>query len=740
MSITVFIPYGKSLYLTTPVSSTGTYARIRNPGDTGTGYGVFTVPANSTVAIGPFGEARQYLLTCENGEMTYVLGDGTAVPVLPEDNTVYFDGSGVFSTPAGGGGGSATDATITFSDITTNNSSTIKHGFLRKLDGNTSHYLNGDGQWTTPPITTSLAETDITFTDVTTNNATTSSHGYLPKLNNSSSQFLNGQGNWATPPATTTLAESAITFTDITTNNASTSNHGYLPKLTGSTTVFLNGNGAWTTPVVADGDYGDITVSSTGTVFTIDTPTSATVATDDKVIIKDTSASDATRYVTSQSIANLAVSNGTALGDADFSANGLMTRTASGTYTTRTITGTTSQITVVNGNGVSGNPTLSLPVLVEIGNSGTAEDGILVLRSGASGGVSLISNSSIDFADLVFQTSGVGGFIYSEGGVDVAVADGGTGVSSFTANAPIFGGGDTDQPLQSGTTGTEGQILTSSGSLAIPTWTTATFASTYSASTILYSNGANNVVGLATANNGVLRTNGSGVPSISTTLPNMAIGTPTSGTLTNCTGLPISTGVSGLGTGIATFLATPSSANLATAVTNETGSGSLVFATSPTLVTPTLGVASATSISFGDEAMSTYDEGTFTPALDFATTGNLSVSYTTQTGKYIRIGKLVYITIVIICTPTHTTASGQLRITGLPVAPNDSNSLPWTYKTSATSFNASDTSGHALLSNGLTYMRIQSAGSSTTVSDLTTANVTSGALSSFIITGTYRVA
>lgn len=51
------------------------------------------------------------------------------------------------------------------------------------------------------------------------------------------------------------------------------------------------------------------------------------------------------------------------------------------------------------------------------------------------------------------------------------------------------------------------------------------------------------------------------------------------------------------GTGVAAWLATPTSANLRTVVSDETGSGGgLVFATSPTLVTPVLGAATATSI------------------------------------------------------------------------------------------------------------------------------------------------
>ena len=59
--------------------------------------------------------------------------------------------------------------------------------------------------------------------------------------------------------------------------------------------------------------------------------------------------------------------------------------------------------------------------------------------------------------------------------------------------------------------------------------------------------------------------------------------------VTNTTITPAIGNVTGLATNMLTFLQTPTSANLAATVTDETGTGALVFATSPTFITPALG-------------------------------------------------------------------------------------------------------------------------------------------------------
>lgn len=92
---------------------------------------------------------------------------------------------------------------------------------------------------------------------------------------------------------------------------------------------------------------------------------------------------------------------------------------------------------------------------------------------------------------------------------------------------------------------------------------------------------------------------GSGVRATSPTLVTPLLGTPTSGTLTNCTGLPVSTGVSGMGTGVATALAT----NVGSAGAPVVNGGALGTPSSGTLTNctglPLAGVVDSTTEALG---------------------------------------------------------------------------------------------------------------------------------------------
>lgn len=209
------------------------------------------------------------------------------------------------------------------------------------------------------------------------------------------------------------------------------------------------------------------------------------------------------------------------------------------------------------------------------------------------------------------------------------VPNGGTGQVSFTSNLPLIGNG-TGALAQGSRSGSTTDFATASGALtsghcvsidgsgnfvdAGGACTTGGGGGTVSSGSAnqlgVYASSGTVISGLATANSGVLATSVSGVPSISTTLPSgltipaptltaPILGTIASGVGTGLTGVPISTGISGLGTGVATFLATPSSANLAGALTDETGSGAAVFAVSPSLTTPALGTPSAIVLTNG---------------------------------------------------------------------------------------------------------------------------------------------
>lgn len=106
----------------------------------------------------------------------------------------------------------------------------------------------------------------------------------------------------------------------------------------------------------------------------------------------------------------------------------------------------------------------------------------------------------------------------------LSVPRGGTGLASATAYAVLCGGTTSTGPFQSiASVGTTGQVLTSNGPGALPTFQNVAGTGTVNSGSInqlaWYAANGTAVSGLATANNGVLVTSAGGVPSISSTLP-----------------------------------------------------------------------------------------------------------------------------------------------------------------------------------------------------------------------------
>jgi hypothetical protein len=128
-------------------------------------------------------------------------------------------------------------------------------------------------------------------------------------------------------------------------------------------------------------------------------------------------------------------------------------------------------------------------------------------------------------------------------------------------------------------------------------------------------------------------------PLTSAVLVTPALGTIQSGNLAAGTGYTVSA-LAGAGAGVLTFLATPSSAHLAAAVTGETGSGGLVFATSAVLVTPALGTIQSGNLAAGTGYTITNVAGMAANAGAFlvsATSAAFAAMLTDETGSGVNV-------------------------------------------------------------------------------------------------------
>ena len=356
---------------------------------------------------------------------------------------------------------------------------------------------------------------------------------------------------------------------------------------------------------------------------------------------------DAQGRITAASNGTAGMTSFTAAGDTGTSQtveNGNTLTIAGGTNLS-SVASATDTITINLDTTVTGLTSLTSTTLVTDAINGSSANGPITIAPDGTGDVHLNTDSvriGDNNADATLATRGTGDLILTtnEGGVNegiIRIYDGVNGNITLTPNGTgnlVLDGLNWPQA-----DGTANYVLKTNGSGQL-SWVAQGAA-------------VGDITGLGTSVATALAVNINTDGAV--LVRGGSLGTPSGGLLTNATGLPIGTGVSGLGTGVATFLATPTSANLISAITDESGTGALLFANSPTMVTPALGTPAS-----GNLTNTTVDGTNPVGFRDLPAVGTKTSSYTLavgDVGKYVQVGSGGSITI-----PNSTFAEGDVVV------------------------------------------------------------------------------